>query len=176
MPDTPLVLPRRSTRRSFLDRGLRLGLSVTGGVTLASLLDACATGSGGTAPTPPPGAPVIRALLFDQVGYDNTVLQALANKFRSRHDNKVFVSIETAHYRATTLYGHASPGLRRHGVRLPAPQGDLRPVLRAGDARHPLLHRLPAARRPPLRCCWALTPTPDSRARLRLLSRPRLKK
>ena len=30
MPDTPFVLPRRSTRRSFLDRGLRLGLSVTG--------------------------------------------------------------------------------------------------------------------------------------------------
>jgi multiple sugar transport system substrate-binding protein len=99
VPDTPLVLPRRSTRRSFLDRGLRLGLSVTGGVTLASLLDACATGSGGTAPTPPPGATVIRALLFDQVGYDPTVLQALANKFRSLHDNKVFVSIETAHYR-----------------------------------------------------------------------------
>ena len=47
--------------------------------------------------------------------------------------------------------GHARPGLRRQGVRLPAAQGDLRPVLRAGDARHPLLHRLPEAERPPLR-------------------------
>jgi ABC-type glycerol-3-phosphate transport system substrate-binding protein len=96
--DAPFV-PDRFTRRSFLDHGLRLGLGVTGGVTLASLLDACATGSGGTAPTPPPGATVIRALLFDQVGYDPTVLQALANKFRTLHGNKVFVSIETAHYR-----------------------------------------------------------------------------
>jgi multiple sugar transport system substrate-binding protein len=42
---------------------------------------------------------VIRSLLFDQVGYDPSVLQTLANKFRSLHDNKVFVSIETAHYR-----------------------------------------------------------------------------
>jgi len=99
VPDTRVVLPRRYTRRSFLDRGLRLGLGVTGGVTLASLLDACAAGSGGTAPTPPPGATVIRSLLFDQVGYDPTLLQALANKFRTLHDNKVFVSIETAHYR-----------------------------------------------------------------------------
>ena len=98
MADAPFV-PDRFTRRSFLDHGLRLGLGVTGGVTLASLLDACATGSGGTAPTPPPGATVIRALLFDQVGYDPTVLQALANKFRTLHGNKVFVSIETAHYR-----------------------------------------------------------------------------
>jgi ABC-type glycerol-3-phosphate transport system substrate-binding protein len=93
------VLPRLSTRRSFLDRGLRLGLGVSGGVAMASLLDACTTGSSGAAPTPPPGATVIRALLFDQVGYDPTVLQALANRFRSLHDNKVFVSIETAHYR-----------------------------------------------------------------------------
>ncbi len=98
MSDTPFVASR-FTRRSFLDRGLRLGLGVTGGLTLASLLDACATGPGGTAPTPPPGATVIRALLFDQVGYDATVLQTLANKFRSLHDDKVFVSIETAHYR-----------------------------------------------------------------------------
>jgi len=96
--DTPFVASR-FTRRSFLDRGLRLGLGVTGGLTLASLLDACATGPGSTAPTPPPGATVIRALLFDQVGYDATVLQTLANKFRTLHDNKVFVSIETAHYR-----------------------------------------------------------------------------
>jgi multiple sugar transport system substrate-binding protein len=98
VPDRP-YLPRRYTRRSFLDRGLRLGLGVGGGVAMASLLDACATGSGATAPTPPAGATVIRALLFDQVGYDPTVLQTLANKFRSLHDNKVFVSIETAHYR-----------------------------------------------------------------------------
>ena len=98
MFDTPFVASR-FTRRSFLDRGLRLGLGVTGGLTLASLLDACATGPGSTAPTPPPGATVIRALLFDQVGYDATVLQTLANKFRTLHDNKVFVSIETAHYR-----------------------------------------------------------------------------
>jgi multiple sugar transport system substrate-binding protein len=99
VPDTQAVPPRRYTRRSFLDQGLRLGLGVSGGVTLASLLDACGTGSAGTAPTPPPGATVIRALLFDQVGYDPTVLQGLANKFRTLHNNKVFVSIETAHYR-----------------------------------------------------------------------------
>jgi multiple sugar transport system substrate-binding protein len=99
VPDTQAVAPRRYTRRALLDQGLRLGLGVTGGVTLASLLDACATGSGGTSPTAPPGATVIRALLFDQVGYDPTVLQALANRFRILHDNKVFVSIETAHYR-----------------------------------------------------------------------------
>ena len=98
MFDTPFVASRL-TRRSFLDRGLRLGLGVTGGLTLASLLDACATGPGGTAPTPPPGATVIRALHFDQVGYDASLLQTLANKFRTLHDNKVFVSIETAHYR-----------------------------------------------------------------------------
>jgi multiple sugar transport system substrate-binding protein len=97
--DTSFLAASRFTRRSFLDRGVRLGLSVTGGLTLASLLDACATGPGSTAPTPPPGATVIRALLFDQVGYDATVLQTLANKFRTLHDNKVFVSIETAHYR-----------------------------------------------------------------------------
>jgi multiple sugar transport system substrate-binding protein len=99
VPDTRALLSRRYSRRSFLDRGLRIGIGVGGGVALASLLDACATGSGGIAPTPPPGATVIRSLLFDQVGYDPTVLQTLANKFRSLHDNKVFVSIETAHYR-----------------------------------------------------------------------------
>jgi multiple sugar transport system substrate-binding protein len=68
-------------------------------MALASLLDACAGGPASTAPTPPPGATVVRALLFDQVGYDPTVLQGLANKFRSLHNDKVFVSIETAHYR-----------------------------------------------------------------------------
>ena len=98
MFDTPFVASR-FTRRFFLDRGLRVGLGLTGGLTLASLLDACGTGPGSTAPTPPAGATVIRALLFDQVGYDATVLQSLANKFRTLHDNKVFVSIETAHYR-----------------------------------------------------------------------------
>jgi multiple sugar transport system substrate-binding protein len=78
---------------------VRLGAGIGGGLALGSLLEACATGSGTTAPTPPPGATVIRALLFDQVGYDPTVLQSLANKFRSLHNDKVFVSIETAHYR-----------------------------------------------------------------------------
>jgi multiple sugar transport system substrate-binding protein len=97
--DTPLPWSRRYSRRAFLDRAGRLGVGIGGGVALASLLDACATGSGGIAPTPPPGATVIRALLFDQVGYDPTVLQNLANKFRSLHGNKVFVSVETAHYR-----------------------------------------------------------------------------
>jgi ABC-type glycerol-3-phosphate transport system substrate-binding protein len=99
VPQTASALQRLYSRRAFLDRGLRIGVGVGGGIALASLLDACATGSGGIAPTPPPGATVIRALLFDQVGYDPTVLQTLADKFRSLHDNKVFVSIETAHYR-----------------------------------------------------------------------------
>jgi multiple sugar transport system substrate-binding protein len=99
VPDTRALFSRRYSRRSFLDRGLRLGVGIGGGVALTSLLDACATGSGAIAPTQPPGATVIRSLLFDQVGYDPTVLQTLANKFRSLHDNKVFVSIETAHYR-----------------------------------------------------------------------------
>ena len=99
MPDTRALLSRRYSRRSFLDRGLRLGAGIGGGVALASLLDACASGSSGVGPTPPPGATVIRSLLFDQVGYDPTLLQTLANTFRSLHDNKVFVSIETAHYR-----------------------------------------------------------------------------
>src|SRR3954469_55016 len=36
-------------------------------------------------------------------------------------------------------------------MRLPAAQGDLRPVVRPGDARHPLLHRLPAPQRAALR-------------------------
>ena len=87
------------SRRAFLDRGLRWGAGLAGAASLASLLDACAAGSATTAPTPPPGATVIRALLFDQVGYDPAVLQNLANKFRALHNDKVFVSIETAHYR-----------------------------------------------------------------------------
>ena len=87
------------SRRAFLDRGARLGAGIAGGLSLAALLDACGPGSGSISPTPPPGATVIRALLFDQVGYDPTLLQKLANRFRSLHDDKVFVSIETAHYR-----------------------------------------------------------------------------
>ena len=99
MPLTRSALPCRYSRRAFLDRSLRLGLGIGGGVALGSLLEACATSSANLAPTPPPGATVIRALLFDQVGYDPSVLQTLANKFRSLHGDKVFVSIETAHYR-----------------------------------------------------------------------------
>jgi ABC-type glycerol-3-phosphate transport system substrate-binding protein len=91
--------PRRSTRRSFLGSGLRLGAGIAGGLTLGSLLEACGTGSASTSPTPPPGATVIRSLLFDQVGYDPAVLQSLADKFRALHNDKVFVTIETAHYR-----------------------------------------------------------------------------
>jgi multiple sugar transport system substrate-binding protein len=93
------ALPRRYSRRAFLDRGLRLGAGIAGAASIASLLDACAAGSGTTSPTPPPGATVIRSLLFDQVGYDPTVLQSLADKFRALHNDKVFVSLETAHYR-----------------------------------------------------------------------------
>src|SRR5256712_3988146 len=74
-------------------------MGISGSAALASLLEACGNGSGAIAPTPPPGATVIRARLFDQVGYDPSVLQTLANKFRALHDDKVFVSIETAHYR-----------------------------------------------------------------------------
>src|SRR5437870_1859875 len=74
-------------------------MGIGGTAALASLLDACGNGAGAVTPTPPPGATVIRARLFDQVGYDPTVLQTLANRFRALHDDKVFVSIETAHYR-----------------------------------------------------------------------------
>src|SRR5437016_6486634 len=74
-------------------------MGISGSAALASLLEACGNGSSAIAPTPPPGATVIRARLFDQVGYDPSVLQTLANKFRALHDDKVFVSIETAHYR-----------------------------------------------------------------------------
>ncbi|HEV3097487.1 MAG TPA: extracellular solute-binding protein [Candidatus Dormibacteraeota bacterium] len=99
MRHTPSALPRLYTRRTFLDRGVRLGLGIGGGMALGSILEACASSSSNTAATPPPGATVIRALLFDQVGYDPAVLQTLASKFRSLHGDKVFVSIETAHYR-----------------------------------------------------------------------------
>ena len=41
--------------------------------------------------------------------------------------------------------------LRRKGMRLPVPPRDLRPDLRAGHARHAVLHRVPEARGPALR-------------------------
>jgi multiple sugar transport system substrate-binding protein len=91
--------PRRLSRRAVLERGLKLSLGLGGGLAMASLLDACGNPSSVARPTPPPGATVLRTLLFDQVGYDPAVLQTLANKFRELHQNKVFVAIETAHYR-----------------------------------------------------------------------------
>ena len=96
---SPTAGAHRLPRRAFLGQGLRYGTLAAGGLGVASLLEACAGVSGSTAPTPPPGATVIRSLLFDQVGYDPNVLQALATRFSSLHNNKVFVSIETAHYR-----------------------------------------------------------------------------
>src|SRR5438093_2719320 len=45
-------------------------------------------------------------------------------------------------YGGTLPWEHARSGLRRKAVRLPAPQGSVRPELRGGHARHPLLHRL----------------------------------
>jgi len=90
---------RRFSRRAFLDRGLRTALAVTGGLEAASLLAACGAPGAAASPTAPPGATVIRALLFDQVGYDPALLQALAAQFRSRHQGSIFVSVETAHYR-----------------------------------------------------------------------------
>lgn len=50
-------------------------------------------------PSPRPGAKVIRALFFDQVGYDPTVLRTLAGRFQALHNGQVTVSVETAHYR-----------------------------------------------------------------------------
>ncbi|HEY8677202.1 MAG TPA: extracellular solute-binding protein [Candidatus Dormibacteraeota bacterium] len=99
MPTTPSALPRRPSRRTFLDRGLKLTMGIGGGLATASFLESCGPSTAAVAPTPPPGATVIRSLLFDQVGYDPSVLQALARDFQALHDNKVFVSIETAHYR-----------------------------------------------------------------------------
>lgn len=103
------------SRRAFLERGLRLGAGLGGSLALGTFLEACGPGSGSLAPTPPPGATVIRSLLFDQVGYDPSVLQSLADKFRSLHNDKVFVSIETAHYR--DLYD----SLLAAGLTRPAP-------------------------------------------------------
>lgn len=90
-------------------------MGIGGGLTLASLLDACGTAPLATAPTPPAGATVVRALLFDQVGYDPSVLQNLANRFRDEHGEKVFVTIETAHYRE--LYD----SILAAGITKPAP-------------------------------------------------------
>ena len=92
--------PRRLPRRAFLAGGLRASAGLTGGMLAAAALDACGSPqSGATSPTPPPGATVIRALLFDQVGYDPNVLQRVADGFRAQHQDRLFVSIETAHYR-----------------------------------------------------------------------------
>lgn len=63
------------------------------------MLAACASPGAAASPTPPPGAKVIRALFFDQVGYDPSLLQSLAGQFRARHQGNVFVTVETAHYR-----------------------------------------------------------------------------
>ena len=93
-----MPLSARLTRRAFLDRGLKASLAIGGGLSTAALLDACGVTGATGQPTPPPGARVIHALLFDQVGYDPTVLQQLANRFQQQQNNKVFVSIETAHY------------------------------------------------------------------------------
>lgn len=37
--------------------------------------------------------------MFDQVGYDPNLLQKIATRFKDLHQDKLFVSIETAHYR-----------------------------------------------------------------------------
>jgi multiple sugar transport system substrate-binding protein len=99
VPITPAIPPHRLTRRTFLDRGLKLTVGLGGGLAAASLLESCGPATSAATPTPPPGATVIRSLLFDQVGYDPAVLQQLAKKFQALQNNKVFISIETAHYR-----------------------------------------------------------------------------
>jgi ABC-type glycerol-3-phosphate transport system substrate-binding protein len=99
VPTTPTTPPQALTRRRFLDRGLKLTVGLGGGMLAASLLESCGPAATTATPTPPPGSTVIRSLLFDQVGYDPAVLQQLAKKFQALHNNKVFVSIETAHYR-----------------------------------------------------------------------------
>ncbi len=71
-----------------------------GGLSAASLLAACTSrSSAALKPTPAPGASVIKTLMFDQVGYDPSVLQRIATRFKDLHQDKAFVSIETAHYR-----------------------------------------------------------------------------
>ena len=99
MPSKPTDSRPGLTRRRFLDRSLKLTAGLGSGVLAGALLEACAQSPGTAAPTAPPGSTVIRSLLFDQVGYDPAVLQQLAKRFQALHDNKVFVSIETAHYR-----------------------------------------------------------------------------
>jgi multiple sugar transport system substrate-binding protein len=91
-------LTARLSRRAFLDRGLKASLALGGGLSAAALLDACGAPSASGQTTPPPGAKVIHTLLFDQVGYDPSVLQQLATRFQQQQNNKVFVSLETAHY------------------------------------------------------------------------------
>jgi ABC-type glycerol-3-phosphate transport system substrate-binding protein len=99
VPSKPTDFTPSLTRRRFLDRSLKLTIGLGSGVLTGALLEACAQSPGAAAPTAPPGSTVIRSLLFDQVGYDPAVLQQLARRFEALHDNKVFVSIETAHYR-----------------------------------------------------------------------------
>jgi len=99
VPSKPTDSRPGLTRRRFLDRSLKLTAGLGSGVLAGALLEACAQSPGTAAPTAPPGSTVIRSLLFDQVGYDPAVLQQLAKRFQALHDNKVFVSIETAHYR-----------------------------------------------------------------------------
>ncbi len=91
---------RTLSRRAFLARGLKTSIVLGGSLTAASWLEACAPRSPAeTTPTPPPGARVIKTLMFDQVGYDPNVLQKFATRFKELHQDKAFVSIETAHYR-----------------------------------------------------------------------------
>ena len=99
MPTEPTDSAPALSRRRFLDRSLKLTVGLGSGVLAGALLEACASGPAATAPTAPPGSTVIRSLLFDQVGYDPGVLQQLARRFQALHDNKFFISIETAHYR-----------------------------------------------------------------------------
>ena len=69
-------------------------------MSAVSLLAACTSRSSpALKPTPAPGASVIKTLMFDQVGYDPNLLQKIATRFKDLHQDKLFVSIETAHYR-----------------------------------------------------------------------------
>src|SRR5438132_4812862 len=75
-------------------------MAVGAGLSAASLLEACTSRTpAALTPTPAPGASVIKTLMFDQVGYDPGVLQTVATRFKQLHQDKMFVSIETAHYR-----------------------------------------------------------------------------
>jgi ABC-type glycerol-3-phosphate transport system substrate-binding protein len=91
---------KRLTRRAFLDRTLKASAGISGGLLAAAVLDACSGGgSSRPAPTAPAGAAVIKALLFEQVGYDQALLKKLATRFQENRQGKVFVSVETSHYR-----------------------------------------------------------------------------